>query len=1016
MHGAAMRVGILDLDESTGEVRHESDVVHMQPKPFALLHILAAQMGHVLTRDHLMDSLWPDQVVSKAALSSAVREVRRALRALDVSEVVELESLRSRGYRLNATEPGGAPSLPSTLRRRAVPSGLVGRDGDLSRLQSAFADVTANRPRTVLITGPAGIGKTRLVTDFGASLSSAEVLWGSCFGGQKLPFDPWAQMVRSFCGGRARGELRSLIQPLAPELALVVPSIRSLFDEIEPTTTRDPELARLALLDCLAELFERMADHQPCVLVLDDIQWADSSSLHLISRMVRGASTGRVLLIAIERTGEGAPVHPQFSGDSAVEILSLAPLSESDSKRFLANLDGRDEVDGRWDDLCSVARGNPFFLRELHRHTREAQSAAELPESIERLILRRLNHRSSDARELVSCASVCGAEFRLGCLEAIAGANVVDATAALGELERADLISPAVEQSDTYHFAHELVRRTVYDQLPAARRAQLHLAVGQWLETALGVADHPEAALNAIGGEAASNLARHFEVSAHIGGAGRAFAYRKLAAAEARRRLSFQEVVHHLSRAARILQEWVATDNELRQVGDRERCDLLIDLADAASKVGDLQTCNRATHAALPLARALDDPLPLARLATTIPFMHWIDESILDVCDEALGRLGEAPTTQRALVLASLAQRLADKRGERDRRMALLDEALEITRLEEHREGRWYVLDACLATIGGPDGVARRERHAAEYLDLSRGERGGWATYAARGYRHGIFLQQGLLEKARNELRAIEELAALHTWPRFRWCAASLRCMHALVAGRLGEAEEQAGVAASLVAEWRLEVGPAQGIQSVALRREQGRLKECLGLAPALASMVSSDGWAPQLVESEIGDAEMLRRTLAEVYRDRSGPLERDNDGIWVYALCWLAEVSAKLEESVFAETARAELALMGNTWATGRLGVVTSGSVHRTLGLLELLQDRPKEAVVELERAAQSHHQPGATLLRLWTTFDLARARSRLGRKKDRDLVSRAMAETHEEACSLGMVELQSRIEAHAR
>lgn len=1003
------RIGPVELDESTGELRSEGRTARLGLRPFDFLRRLAQSRGEVLRRDQLTAALWPDQVVGEAALGSVVREVRRALKSLGVAEAVRVEAIRGRGFRLAVADETTGTGLAAI---DVPPESFVGREEELGRLEAALDAPAASGPRILVVSGAAGVGKTRLVEELQARLwaRDVETLTGHCLQGETVPFAPWAQIVRAFSRSHEGEVVRAVLQPLAPELARVLPSVRVLFDDLAPARRDDPELARLALFDCFVELVDRIAERRPCVLVLDDVQWADSSSLHVLSSITRQPSVHRCLVVAIQRSDEvdpsesAAALLPDLIRSPRVEHLQLNPLSDSDSRRLLAALGARDGSDPRWKKICSAAEGNPLFLEEMYRHLGEAAPNTRIPPSIERLLLKRIEHRTPAARDVLASAAVIGAEVDPWLLSEVAtGETSLDE--ALGELIRVGLLADRRELQGAYRFAHGLIQETVYAQIPPVRRARLHLCVAESVERRPAAGDRsPE--------DDVPLLAHHFERAREVGGAARAFHYRRRAGRAAMGRLAFEEAVFHFSRAVALLEG--DGIQELADVDDETRCDLLLQLSYAARHAGDGHACDRAVEAALPLARALPDPQYLVRLVASIPFLVWHDPEHAALQEEALARLDDRPTSLRAIALAGLAERLSDLPGAAARRNRLIREALEITARDEGRAAREYVLDAYLAGQFDRGDLAKRERYATEWLRIGREQGGVSAQAQGHLFRHAAFLQGGRLADAKKELAEIDALARRHPWPRLRWLSSGLHFAHAYLDARLDEADEHALHAAEIGGRSRQALTTmALAIQLPFLRREQGRLTEIVELVDGFAASTPAFDWAAELVRVNLGDRKALARLLESTFVGRAGILRHDADKIRVVALCWLCDACSEADERAWAEALGRELAPAADSWGIGgAAGFYSLGSVRHVLGVNELLRGRPRVAVGHLERAVESHAQPGATLLRLWTTYELARALRARGWKKDADRVLRMIDDTYAAAVRLGLVGLQRRIE----
>ena len=1011
-----MRVARLCLDDTSCEARFRGKSVRMRAKPFELLGLLAARSGQVVTTEDLA-ALWPPQGPSVWAVSSALREVRRSLAAVDAADGVRVEALRGRGYRLTT-----ASDVEVLLPRALEIDPFVGRRAELDSLRQTLETAFSGHPKMVLVGGAAGIGKSRLAAEL-ASLATARggaVLRGGCREREDTAFRPWVEIVEGLGNSFSAGSVTSAVRPLAPELGRVLPAVRALSAESASVQREDPEMARLVLLDGFVDLFDRIAEERPCLVIVEDLHWADPSSLLVLRALATHGNGGPRLVIGTYRDGDVrgsdsvADAVAALDREESVEVLRLSPLSKQDSLQLLESLDMGPTLDGRRDEFCRVAGGNPFFLKELCRHVQEGTDGIALPRQVERLIRRRIDRRSREARDVLAVASVVGIEFRADLLRSLA---VVDGPVALAdaldELARARLIRPPSRPGHPHGFEHALTRQTAYDGIPSERRARLHLVVGERLEQELtgGEGETADSALN----EGAASLARHFDAAAAIGGAPRALRYRRLAGAEAYRRFAFEQAAEHLRRASELFERVDVSDcdSDSAETPEEQHCALLIDLSNAARMAGDGATAERARSDALALARELDDPRYLARCAASALLMPWKNAETAALHEEALSKLSSEPTPLRAIVLAGLAQRLLDLPGTRPRRQELVREAIEITSASTDALARQYVLEAAFAALNAQEFVEERFGYATELLETGRAGGGAWATVQGHMFRRAVLLLRGQLAEARAELEEIAVLARRHPWPRLQWAATSLRFVDCFIDGRLEEAED----CATRAAEHAQRTGQRTGMialvfQLPALRREQGRLSEILELVEHFATGLPRFAWGVDLVRGQAGDRAAVRRLLSETFDKREGLLGHDSDVVRIVGLCWLAAACAEVGESHHAMSLHDALAPAERSWAIAVTGFNTFGSVGRALGMTEALRGRWDRALVHFERAYEEHGQPGAALLRAWSAFDLAWALQGRGHAPDADRAARLLDEADAAAQRLGLVALQRRID----
>jgi len=405
-------------------------------------------------------------------------------------------------------EPLGAetaehPTLPSLLTESGrFP--FAGRQRESESLIDAFSTVTTGATRLVLIAGEPGIGKTRLTSELAelVLVAGGLVLAGRSDELVGVPYQPFVEALRwriaqpagvDRLGSRA-GELVRFV----PELANVVPNLR-------PPIASTPEAERLALFEAVREWLAALTTDHPVLLVLDDLHWADMASLLLLRHVVANDPVPGLLVVATYRDTELDRTHPlanllaEFHRRGDVERIVLSGLDEGEVTDLMRQAAGHDLDEGAINLAMTLkvdTGGNPFFVGEVLRHLVEsgvitqeggrwvaAQNAGEpyLPEGIRQVVGRRLSALPDASQKLLSSASVIGTRFDLDLLATVSGSTSDDVLDAVEPALAAHLVLEI--GIGNYQFAHALVRSTLHGELSTTRRARLHHAVAQALET-----------------------------------------------------------------------------------------------------------------------------------------------------------------------------------------------------------------------------------------------------------------------------------------------------------------------------------------------------------------------------------------------------------------------------------------------------------------------------------------------------------------------------------------------------
>jgi DNA-binding SARP family transcriptional activator len=374
---------------------------------------------------------------------------------------------------------------------------LVGRHAEMTRLRALLNETVAGRGRVALVTGEAGIGKSRLVEELVAEHARREgrVLVGRAYETEQiLPLRPWIDALRTGRVLAEAGREGDLHPGARRELARLFPELAE--PGVTPEITRESYVRLFELID---GLIARLAGRQPVMLVVEDLHCADDMSLRLLAFLARRTTSRPVLIVGTARDEEMAyaPALRQVCEelDPAVDRVSLAPLSEADTARLvraLARTGGQDTRVARLAErVWALSEGNPFVIVETMRVVQDHRAfdspGVSLPERVRAMTLARVERLGAKARQLVAMAAVIEREFSFAVLQSASGLSRRDTAEGLEELIRRRVLQTTGERFD---FAHARIRNVVYDSLLAPRRAALHAAVGEALETAYAGRHH----------------------------------------------------------------------------------------------------------------------------------------------------------------------------------------------------------------------------------------------------------------------------------------------------------------------------------------------------------------------------------------------------------------------------------------------------------------------------------------------------------------------------------------------
>ncbi|MFQ6030078.1 MAG: AAA family ATPase [Dehalococcoidia bacterium] len=244
-----------------------------------------------------------------------------------------------------ATQPPSASPSPV-----ATSSGFVGRQEEMRELRSTLDDVLAGRGRLVMLAGEPGIGKTRTaeeLTDHAAT-QGFQVLWGRCYEDQGTPpYWPWVQPLRDYVQPASPDQLLSQMGPGAADIAEIISELRNKLPDLEPPPALEPEQARFRLFDSITTFFKNSAQSQPLVLVLDDLHWADRSSLLWLEFLVRNIGRSHLLVLGTYRDVELSRQHPlaetlgELTRGQLLQRLPLRRWGLGEVSRFMERVAAR---------------------------------------------------------------------------------------------------------------------------------------------------------------------------------------------------------------------------------------------------------------------------------------------------------------------------------------------------------------------------------------------------------------------------------------------------------------------------------------------------------------------------------------------------------------------------------------------------------------------------------------------------------------------------------------------------
>jgi len=420
-------------------------------------------------------------------------------------------------------------------------------------------------------------------------------LWGHCYeeGSLSLPYLAFVEAIRSYVLDRETDELKKELGSGASDVARIVSEVREKL-RVEPREAQNPEEDRYRLMQSVTSFLANAANVKPMLVVLEDLHDADKGTLEMLSYVSRNLTGKRLIIIGTYRDVEVDRNHPLSAALAELRRVSsfgrvlLRGLNVDEVRRMLARITHEEIPVGLAEAVHRQTEGNPLFVQEVVRYlteekllkkadgrmvTDQASLELNIPEGLRDVIGKRLSHLSPECNQLLSAASIIGREFSLDTLRAVT--NISEDTFING-LKEAVQLSILEERSQVgaivYRFTHAFFRQTLYEEMIAPQRLQLHQQVARVLETQY------EKRL----GEHAVELAEHFSQSTDPADLKKAVEFSEMAAQRASGVYAYGEVVRMLDQALKV--------QRVLDLDDREKmCDLLLDLGEARNWAGEPQ-------------------------------------------------------------------------------------------------------------------------------------------------------------------------------------------------------------------------------------------------------------------------------------------------------------------------------------------------------------------------------------------------------------------------------------------
>ena len=398
-----------------------------------------------------------------------------------------------------------------TVGANMVSPVFIGRQEELASLAGQLERAKAKDPAFALIGGEAGVGKTRLTREL-ASLAADQdccVLTGQCveLGGEGLPLAPLVDALRTMARTVPPDLLADVLGPAAPALSRLLPELARVTSAVRsspaaPAALAGDDLTKAQLLEHVLSTLDRLSGVRPVLLAVEDLHWADRSTLDLVAFLFRSLRQSRVMIAVTYRSDELHRRHPlrplltSWERDRSINRVNLSRFSRDEVAAQLGAILGERPTPAVTDTVFDRSGGNAYLVEELAGAVAGGGDPADLPPSLADVLLSRVDALTGGAQKLLRTASVAGQAVPDGLLAEVAGLDEAELFGALRETVDSHLL--VVDPSGHgYAFRHALTRDAVYEDMLPGERVRLHAAYAAALDRdpALGGGDADASAL-----------------------------------------------------------------------------------------------------------------------------------------------------------------------------------------------------------------------------------------------------------------------------------------------------------------------------------------------------------------------------------------------------------------------------------------------------------------------------------------------------------------------------------------
>ena len=973
------------------ELKRDGQVIAIEPQVFRLLILLLEKQQQVLSKNDILSTIWKDRVVSDSALSSCIKAARQVIGDNGEQQTL-IKTIRGHGFRFigevttdddkttlptakistQTAQSMAASNLPlinnNAILTKQHDTPLSGRAAELTKLISIIEQSLTSAEQVVLLSGSAGIGKSRLLEEIShvADQKGMRILWGSCREESGAPaYWPW----RLLLVGHFRNQSWLSAQD-APELANLLPELFPEQPKPALPAQQGADQYRFKLFNSVALLLSHAVQAHPLFLIFDDLHRADQASLSLLEFITNELSLKSVCIIGTYRDTDLTDGHrfyhtlselsrlPQFT---AMQLGHLNPAAVQEWVSGALPNTPQTAIK----NIMSRTDGHPLYLSEIIRHLQQGGDPETLPISLKAIINQRFIHLPKESVEVLRAAALVGRRFDVTTLSEVLAFAPQKVLEKLDHAVVTGQLTP-MAQPGQYQFSHILIQETLYDSLLNSDRLHLHCNLAEYLENQQAET---------------GSIAFHYRQAAPLGMSNKATYYAQLAAEEADKLLAFEI-------SARYYKQALSTASADKKLG------LLLTLGQSQVKAGENLHAINTFEQAMALAEQLQQVEAYAKAAIGMEEAVWRPGlsalKVMTLLQRALTQLDEKDFTFNLRVICALlrAQMMC---GVLDKDIVLLEQAKTYRQKidEPVLTVRVFLAELYSTVLMTPSRQLCESRMnlASKAADITKKLDDPSLHIEVLSWQMQDLFAFGNIKQVEQLLKQQLHYGVATKQPFYRYYNIMWNTLFSAAKGDFQDAQKYAATALDLC-QWL----PGQdgegvyGLQMFTIKREQGALLGIEGLVQKFVQDTPQySHWLPglALIYTDLGQLDKAKPIFDDLMYNELASIAKD--AMWLTCIAYLSEICHQLQDIESAKILyKALLPYKGFNVLVGS-NICTLGSTDRYLGLLAMTIQDTELAQQLLDNAIELNEKHGFHVYTAHSRYELALLLSQTKQPNDR-------------------------------